>query len=162
MLCDACRKNDSSVHLTQIINNNIHELDLCEQCANEMGLKGLLLSLAVMPDLIKNIKDKKDTAKDVKCKSCGISYREFKVSGHLGCSNCYVSFREQLVPLLKGIHGNIEHMGKVPLRLNRKLRARSQVLSMQKQMQQAIEKEEYEKAAEIRDKIKAIEKGENP
>lgn len=164
MLCDLCSKNQASVHLTEIIDDQISELHLCEECARkksiqmeqQFGLADLLAGLAEF--------DKpEETAKAVglKCSNCGLSYEDFKRIGRLGCSECYTAFRKYLLPLLKKIHGSTQHVGKTPYKVVTKARKKINLTELRMGLQRAIEKEEFEEAARLRDKIREIEKHEN-
>jgi len=164
MLCDICGKKQATVHLTEIIDGKMSELHLCEDCArkksqemeSQFGLADLLAGLA---EFGKTFEDK-ETAK-IKCANCGLTYDNFRKMGRHGCSECYYSFRKHLVPLLKKIHGTAQHMGKSP-RILAKTKSRSlQLEELREKLRQAIEKEEFEEAARIRDEIKKLQEAKN-
>ncbi|HTZ10838.1 MAG TPA: hypothetical protein VMD04_00465, partial [Candidatus Margulisiibacteriota bacterium] len=118
MLCDICGKNPATVHLTEIIDEQMNELHLCEDCARnksaqmeqQFGLSDLLAGLAEFE------KPKEAESAAVKCPNCGLTYAEFKKIGRLGCGECYLAFKKYLSPLLKKIHGSNQHSGKSPLK----------------------------------------------
>lgn len=159
MICQICSKKKAEVHFTQVKNNDVTEMHLCEACASSMGLKGFSLPMNLIEEMVSDLgKFQADLpAQDCRCSYCGLFYGEFRNTGLLGCSRCYETFREQLIPLLTHVHGRAEHMGKAPLRLGRKIRMRSRILLLQKKMNEVVKKEEYEEAARIRDEIRAIE-----
>jgi len=162
MLCDICKKNQATVHLTEIIDEQMTELHLCEECAREKSMEmeqqfGLGDLLAGLSDLGKTNVEEKEAMK-VKCSVCGLTYDDFRKIGRLGCSECYDSFRKHLAPLLKRIHGASKHYGKAPLALAKPQKARSELEELRMKLQKAIEKEEFEEAARLRDKIKESEK----
>lgn len=171
MLCDICGKKPATVHLTEIIDDQMTELHLCEECAKEKGaemekhfdLSDLLAGLADMgaPDAQTQVEEK------IKCPSCGMAYQDFKATGQLGCAECYKAFKKNLLPLLKRIHGSTQYFGKTPVVLTgaktqaqkpRVLSAAGQIQELKAKLQKAIQMEEFEDAARLRDKIKELER----
>ena len=163
MLCDVCGKNQATVHLTEIIDDQMAELHLCEDCARQKSLQmeqqfGLADLLAGLADFGEKV-DKVDEIK-CKCSNCGLAYEGFRKSGRLGCSGCYNSFRQHLASLLKKIHGSNQHFGKAPVRLSQTTKKKSDLQELKNKLQRAIQLEEFEEAAKLRDKIKELEKKE--
>jgi len=166
MLCDICHKSNASVHLTEIIDNQITELHLCEECARQKGTQmeqhfGLADLLAGLADLGQQFET---TGKaETKCSNCGLSYQDFRRVGRLGCSECYSAFKDSLGVLLKRIHGSTEHLGRRPSAstVSRKLKSKapkkSQLDTLREKLQKAITQEAFEEAAALRDKIRALE-----
>ncbi len=166
MLCDICHKKEAIIHFKQVAGGETLELHLCEECAQDKGVN--LFSMEKIPfeehlplaDLLAGFGDtsyitgEKKTAG--KCPNCGITYADFKNIGKLGCSECYRTFKNQLLPLLNKIQGSIHHVGKIPG--IRKKTGEDRVSKLKQELKETIEKEKYEKAAVIRDKIKKIEK----
>jgi protein arginine kinase activator len=163
MMCDACGKKEATVHLTEIVNEKITKLHLCESCAKAKGAEmedhfGLSDLLAGLADL--GAHTEQDAAASIKCQSCGFSYQDFKKVGRFGCSECYEAFRKQLDPLLKRIHGSNRHVGKVPLSAGktvREIKAMQDLKLLKSELEKAIQSEEFEKAAKLRDKIRDLE-----
>ena len=161
MLCDICGKNPATVHLTEIIDSQMNELHLCEECAREkseqmeqqFGLSDLLAGLA---DFEKSAKETETVS--VKCANCGLAYADFKKIGRLGCGECYNAFRRYLGPLLKRIHGSSQHIGKSPVKLAKATKRKVDVQDLRNRLQKAIETEAFEEAARIRDQIRELEK----
>jgi protein arginine kinase activator len=161
MLCDICGKNTATVHLTEIVDDQMTELHLCEECAHQksaqmeqqFGLSDLLAGLAEFekPGL------KKET-ESVKCTNCGLTYSEFKKIGRLGCGECYTTFRKYLGPLLKRIHGSAIHVGKSPFKVAKAQKKKTDLTDLRYQLQKAVQMEAFEEAARIRDQIKELEK----
>jgi Uncharacterized protein with conserved CXXC pairs len=118
MKCQVCAKKTASVHLTEIINDQMTELHLCEQCAKEKGIAGLGQPfglqdlLAGLVDFGTPISEEKKVA--LQCPNCKMTYEDFRKIGRLGCSQCYDTFKESLEPLLKKVHGSVQHLGKGP------------------------------------------------
>ena len=91
------------------------------------------------------------------CSVCGVKFVEFRNTGRLGCPHDYQEFREELLPLLENIHGETRHCGKTPRRLPHNKQTQSELLQLRKQLQQAVTREAYEDAAQLRDKIRQLE-----
>lgn len=163
MLCDICGKNPATVHLTEIIDEQMNELHLCEECAHQKSLQmeqqfGLSDLLAGLVEFEKPVKDTE--SQGVKCASCGLTYADFKKIGRLGCGECYNAFRKYLGALLKRIHGSSQHMGKSPLKVTKVLKKKIDLQELRQKLQRAIEMEAFEEAAKIRDQIRDLEKKE--
>lgn len=166
MKCDACNENMATVHLTEIVNKKKKELHLCEECARE---KGVSVKAQFLPQeaaaetaavVEKAVQGAIARAEDpsVACPVCGLTFAEFRASGRLGCANDYVAFKKGLLPLLEKIHGHvIEHKGKVPAHVGERLERQKRVAALRVALNKAIQKEDYEKAAELRDQIYALE-----
>ena len=164
MLCQLCQKRVASVHFTQIVNNNKVEMYLCEKCANEKGNTNFMSPLSLgdffSGFLSKDIGDSYITSPNIHtvCDICGMSFSDFQNTGKIGCSNCYEIFKDRLKPIIKRLQGNTEHIGKVPSGLsNRIIKATKEIEKLKEDLNKAIQAEEYEKAALLRDKIKELE-----
>jgi len=160
MVCDVCGKKEATVHLTEIVNDKMTKLHLCEDCAKEKGAEmeehfGLSDLLAGLADLGPSIEP--EITDTIKCHSCGFTYRDFKKVGRLGCSECYEAFKKQLGPILKRIHGADRHAGKVPLTLGKTVKDTRNLQELKIKLEKAIQSEEFEEAARLRDKIKELE-----
>lgn len=164
MQCDICHKEEATVHLTEIINNKMTKLHLCEQCAREksqemeehFGLADLLSGLA---DLVPVVEKKEKAAEiSIKCPSCGFTFQNFRKMGRLGCPKCYDTFRNQLSPLLRKIHGSDSHIGKMPPKKEIIRDKAALMTNLKERLGEAIKREEFEEAARLRDQIKALER----
>ena len=157
MLCCVCKTKDSTVHLTQIVGDKVQKVDLCEECAKQKGvndpagfsLADLLLGLGASQEI-----EQAAGGVTVKCPRCGYTQADFKKAGRLGCPECYITFAEVLEGLLKNMHRGTQHVGKVPAALqeNRDLQQRLKILNGK--LAKAIEEENFEQAAHLRDEIK--------
>ncbi|MEK6564954.1 MAG: UvrB/UvrC motif-containing protein [Candidatus Omnitrophota bacterium] len=161
MLCDVCAANPATVHLTEIVDEQMTELHLCEECAKNKSSEmeqqfGLADLLAGLSDLGKGTVDTKESLK-IKCPNCALTYADFKKVGRLGCGECYTSFRKYLLPLLKRIHGSNKHYGKMPLVLAKPLKTKTDIEELKLKLQKAVSIEDFEEAARIRDIIKKLE-----
>jgi len=164
MICDVCAKNPATVHLTEIIDEQMNELHLCEECARHKSAAmeqqfGLSDLLAGMADFEKP-STKEEEVVTTKCPSCGLAYADFKKIGRLGCGECYNVFRKYLAPLLKRIHGSSQHIGKNPTKikvLTRTSKKKAGLTELKNQLQKAVKEEAFEEAARLRDLIKGME-----
>ncbi|HHV38678.1 MAG TPA: hypothetical protein GXX70_04175 [Tepidimicrobium sp.] len=160
MLCQNCNQKNATVHYTKIINGEVDELHLCDECAK--GIDDFDTSFSfhkLLTGLIDSVQteamERQDS--DIKCSFCGLGYREFKKTGRFGCANCYNSFKGKLIPLLKGIHGHNTHVGKVPKRANQDIIRRREIDRLREELDLLVAREAFEEAAVLRDKIKELE-----
>lgn len=178
MLCDRCQKRDAKILYTEIINGIKKEQHLCEECATDYTSfqmeKPLLNSELTLGDLLSTLLDtyssvdKKMSGEplpSITCKHCGITYDEFIQKGRFGCTHCYQDFHEQLGKTFKGIQGSDIHIGKRPkdfvaASLDRVAIGFTEIEKFALKLQEAIEKEEFEEAARLRDLIKQMKKEE--
>lgn len=166
MLCQNCHKNIATVHLTKIMNNEKTHTDLCQQCAMQKNWLNITLPMEVsnfLGGFIKFPLEKggQTIEKTDICEKCGMTFNEFLKTGKMGCENCYRQFGARISPLLKRMHRNVNHTGKVPGKLFKDIAAEKKIDILEKELKTAVGNEEYEKAAILRDKIKAIRNGEN-
>jgi protein arginine kinase activator len=176
MLCDNCKKNEACIHITQISGNNKIDKYLCEECAAQYGEFLTHPQAEVQPEVFSvndflsglfhntaGAKSAEETGKmpgdqEYACPSCGMTYMDFANSGKIGCSVCYKTFRNKLEPLLRRLHGSSKHTGKIPRRAGKTLNMQQELDVLRKQIQQCVDNEEYEKAAQLRDCIRRLEK----
>lgn len=181
MLCERCGKNPATVHYTQVINGVKYEVNICSECAKEIGAAmgnsfqgmmqgfmpiffntGMFTEPFGLGNFLSGFMDwglpTELDEKDLKCDTCGMTYSQFKKTGFLGCPQCYSTFRDRLNPLIKRIHGSNAHVGKVPRRTGGDLRIKKEIEDLKAQLDESVKREEFEKAAELRDKIKELEK----
>ena len=161
MICQFCKKREATIHFTNVENNKVYKIHICRQCAETQGFDELKKSNFEMGNLIAGLLDSSANApvgrvKENTCPNCGASYVDFKRLGRLGCSQCYDFFKAQLLPLLRSIHGDTSHLGKVPKRMGNKVSLQRRVRVLQDELARAIEGEQYERAAELRDEIKKL------
>lgn len=156
MLCNVCNKKVATVHLTEIVDEKIVELHVCQDCAQSKDslLKGHF-DLASFLDAFADEDANKEGPQAV-CSHCGLSYHEFKKKSRLGCVDCYRVFRRFLLPLLKRIHGSDKHQGKTP-KSCQAAPVSFKAEELKNELKRAVELEEYEKAASLRDQIKRLE-----
>lgn len=156
MKCDLCEK-EAVVHLTQVINGEMKEIHLCEEHAKAQGLD--LNSPLSITDILMGLgqQSKPASAGDLvlTCPRCGMSRDDFGKSGRLGCAECYNTFLAELTAAVKAMHHSTQHLGKIPAREGAQTRIKTQIARLQKDLDEAIAREDFEKAAQLRDQIKA-------
>ncbi|MBD3265013.1 MAG: hypothetical protein GF375_07910, partial [Candidatus Omnitrophica bacterium] len=115
MLCDICKKNTATVHLTEIVKDKIVEMHICKSCAQEKS--GEIKGQFQKPDSPSGLsagENIKKSSEYLKCPKCGMFFKDFKRKGKFGCDNCYEAFKEIIIPLVKKIHASDKHRGKSP------------------------------------------------
>ena len=156
MLCDKCNSKEAHVFIERNINGNKEKFALCSECASKMekelpfsidigsffsgfnSLGGIPLASSQSPV----------------CSGCKMSFDDFEKKGRLGCAHCYEDFREQLVPIVKRIHGSQQHTGYGGSEEDKK---RLAIQELKAKLSEAILHENFEEAATLRDEIKALE-----
>ena len=162
MICQKCKLKNATSHFHSYINGVVNDVYLCSDCAekfhnegfNDKNLYGILSSFFET-----GVLGKTDTKK---CECCGITLEKIAKTGRVGCGNCYKVFEKELEPTLLRLHGRTTHVGKTPddilgESVIPKKDNDSKILELKEKLKSAIEKEEYEAAAEIRDEIKRME-----
>ncbi len=162
IMCKICGKRPAKIHYTEIVDHNVETMDLCLECADEKGIDVTHAGSYGLGDLVAGVFDSAvDTQSEkigtVRCPSCGFDYLDFKKIGRFGCSECYRAFEAHLLVVLRQIHGSTRHKGKTPKQLGPKAIIRRELMELRERLSQAIEKEDYEQAADIRDRIKELE-----
>lgn len=151
----------ATYHITEVLGeDNTEELHLCEECAKKHLTLAPANAVASTSSLSSEVPADDDDITDLgskHCDACGIKFVEFRNSGRLGCPHDYDSFKTELVPLLENIHAETKHVGKRPKRLPQAQAAQHALADLRRQLQTAVTKEQYETAANLRDKIKKAE-----
>ena len=156
MLCNECGKNEAKVHVTYIINGKKTEYHLCEECAkkNQSILNTSFSMENLFSALLNNNLNTSTYLPSKGCEMCGMTYEEFKKTGKFGCSHCIDSFKPRLMPVVKSIQGYDTHVGKIPKRAGGNYKVQKDIEKLKEDLKHAIEQEEYEMAAQLRDKIR--------
>ena len=152
--CDLCSKN-ATVHLTQIVNNKVHKVDLCEACAQAKGvtdpsgfsLSDLLVKASLNPEA---------PADGIRCEHCGFTQNDFKKHGRFGCPQCYSTFSSMVEPMLDNMHKGTKHSGKVPQKALERQSLYDRLTQLEDNLEAAIKSERYEDAARFRDEINQV------
>ena len=173
MKCDKCGKEVASVHIVKVVKGQKIETWLCSDCAKEDQELGMLKSLGtgeisvdeMLNGLIDYINEVNNAApkeeKNLQCSNCGLTYNEFKKSGMLGCSECYKSFEQYLVPGIEELQGSKQHIGHVPQRIGKNVILKRKIKELSEKLKKLVDTEEYEKAAVVRDELKVLQEKEN-
>lgn len=159
MLCNECGKNEANVHVTQIINGKKTETHLCEECAkkNQTFFNSNFSMENLFSSMLNNAFNSTTYLPSKGCSKCGMTYDEFRNIGKFGCSDCIDTFKPKLMPIVKNIQGYDIHSGKIPKRAGGSFKIQKDIEKLKAQLKYAIENEEYEKAAQLRDKIREME-----
>ena len=162
MMCADCHVAKATVHFTQIVNDETETSHLCQTCAQKRGLKtGPAETQAPLSDFLSEMGAPiftKATSANVSCPRCGCTFRQFRKTGRLGCAHCYSTFEQEMSTLLRKIHGSNEHVGIAQEEAIGPLsEEEAHLLTLRRQLRQAVEREEYERAAELRDAITQLE-----
>jgi protein arginine kinase activator len=164
MKCQSC-SSKATVHFTDIIKGNKKEVHLCQSCAEQKQLiKNQELNFpAILQNLIgQHVGQLTDALARLTCPACGIKYMEFRAEGRLGCPNDYEVFRVGLEPLLQRLHRSLRHKGKTPRHGSSLGKTSAEVIEMRNCLREAVESENYEEAARLRDLIRQKEAADGP
>lgn len=148
------------MHSVEIIKGQKVEKHLCDHCAAEegMAIKSHTPINELLSNFVKLHSGISTAAKEATCDTCGMTFAEFREHSLVGCAGCYRSFESLLSPLLERAHeGATHHLGKVPRRAGAGEHRQAQLIRMRKRLEQAVEAEDYELAARLRDDISAFE-----
>jgi len=164
MKCDICGVNEATVHLTEVINDKVTKLHLCEKCAkvkseemqSHFGLGDLLSGLMDFGPAVSTGQLSGDVK--TKCPECGLTYYDFQKTGKLGCGKCYETFSGELGELLRKINGSDKHVGKMPFKGEGALKDQQDLQRLKNELNTLVANEEFEKAALLRDRISELQK----
>lgn len=165
MRCQDCRQNEAEMHIVKLAEGQKTELSLCRQCARardeldfffepEFSLHELFAGL-LKQGFLQGHEGRGATR--LQCRECGLTFAQFSQVGRLGCARCLFAFEDRLRPLLRRIHGGETHSGKVPARFAGRVWIRRELDQLREELQQKVEKEEFEAAAALRDRIRSME-----
>jgi len=172
MICQECNQRPATLHFTKVVNGEKAEFHLCEKCAQEQGemfmlgsgsgfsINNLLAGLLnIQPAFQESGQDAFQQEKVLQCEQCSLTFQQFIKVGRFGCANCYETFKDQLNPILRRLHsGNFSHSGKIPARIGGTIHLRRNIDDLKNNLKEMIAKEEFERAAELRDEIRKLEK----
>ncbi len=166
MLCQECQANEANIQIIKSADGKQTEEFLCDQCARQkeeldfsfepqFSLHKLFSSM-----LNQNLLGSRESmhAAKTQCSACGLSFAQFSQIGRLGCKECYNAFDASLKPLLRRIHASSTHTGKIPVRAQRRVKYIRELDQLKEELQVKVQKEEFEEAAQLRDRIRAMEK----
>lgn len=168
MLCQDCKKREAQVHLTQIINNEKIALSLCKECASARGFHSPLENMPFpLAEILSGLaqsgtdKGKAEPMPQLSCPNCHLTFEEFTRQGRFGCGECYRAFRPRLDSIMRKIHGASLHRGRSPMAGPAAISGDTPIPvkeeeRLEAELHKAIQSEDFERAAEIRDKLKSI------
>lgn len=168
MRCERCNKKEAAVHITTIKNGEKKDLHLCGDCAAEEGYFAWSFEPQFpIHSLLGGVMQKVagdgpvSVASTRACSTCGRTYREFARTGFLGCSDCYQTFSDAIDPLIQRMQGGTLHRGKQPERrpsvTDKRVSASERIEDLRAELQEAVSREDYEMAAQLRDRIRELE-----
>lgn len=157
--CHVCEAG-ATVHLTQIIGSKIHKVNLCEECAQRLGVMdpgGLSIADLMEKGLVAMPSGEVPAASgDCACSNCGYTVAQLNKTGRLGCPDCYTALEAEVKPMLERMHSGTEHVGKVPLKVLSRTQKRRREEKLTRELQLAVDEERYEDAAKLRDELKSL------
>ena len=166
MKCSNCGEREGVVSLTQIVEGDVRTVSLCAKCAEEKGIEtGVGVAETPLGGFLAALQESADpdapltAALEARCGGCGATLRDFRETGRVGCAECYHSFDAPLRELLRRLHGSTHHTGKrytgveaLPV-----LAPPANLRELRDQLGRAIEAEQFELAAELRDRLRENE-----
>ena len=158
MLCDMCKEHIATIHYTEVLpNSEPKTMALCESCAKKKNL--VVAAPFSVADILKGLTqavqaEEEDSQK--RCPRCRLTFARFKKGGRLGCAACYEAFEPKIESILEEIHGDKQHVGKVPQTLPRERGRAPELARLHQNLKEAVDGEEFERAAVLRDRIQAI------
>jgi len=164
MLCQNCQKNEATTHIKRIVNGEATQAHLCSDCAKSLGYDSMFSDIGFsFSDMLSSFFNEPVLntlgGHTLRCEKCGSTFRDIVNSGRIGCADCYETFYDKLLPSIQRIHGKTNHEGKIPNATEQSVK-RNELDELKNELNEAVEQQNYEKAAELRDKIKEME-GEN-
>lgn len=159
MLCDECGKRNASYHMVKKMNGETIERHLCSECQKKYGVNLQMHSFGNLFEGFSGLFDEPRVVRreEYVCPSCGTTGDDFLRSGFVGCSDCYKEFAPIMMPVIRRLQGDVSHTGKVPMGVENSVSAEYDRLK--KELEKALELEEYEQATIIRDRMRQL-KGE--
>lgn len=162
MICQICKENQATIHLTQQKNDRVVKIHVCRRCAEEKGFDYLEKSNYALGNIISGLfGDSTDAVRMKKktevCDLCGTSHEDFRNVAKLGCSECYELFKPHLLSVLRNLHVKTQHFGKFPKSRGERAKTVRKVTLLKEELERAIAEECYERAAEIRDELKELD-----
>jgi len=163
MMCELCHKNMASEKIHISFLGQMKELNVCDECAEKHGFgnpfSGLpdvlgFLLLGLIAQSLSHADDKHET---LECEHCHMTFGEFRESGVFGCAHCYDSFHDVIEPMIRRIHGSAKHIGNKPANLRSTKGEKYNLKELEEKLAAAIENENYEEAARIRDLITDVQ-----
>ena len=168
MLCQKCNLKEANTYVKRIINGKVSEYHLCNECAEKMGYSNMMSTgFKDFSNLLGGLfgEPSNDSLMQIKrCPCCGNSISDIINSGKVGCAECYSVFKRELMPSIKKIHGNTVHCGKgstVKSSDSKRNDTDLIIKDLKQKLADAVEKQQFELAAQLRDRINNLENKED-
>ena len=162
MLCERCGKRTATTHIKTSINGIVEQHHLCADCAREYsGANAMSLNSLIGSFFGDTLKTQTLSDNRRRCEGCGACFDDIAESGKVGCDKCYETFLDQLLPSLQRMHGRSRHAGKIPGDVKKTETKQDKISALNDKMKKAIEVQDFEQAAKLRDEIKLLEEEEN-
>lgn len=177
MICEICKKNPATIHIQEFVNNQKKSMHICAECAEKradsqmlfdgnFNLAEILYNISEhigLPGFALKLKDDKneepeaEEQNEITCMKCGWTLSQLRKTGRLGCPQCYNTFRDILDNAFETMHRGKLHVGKKPGgTIDESSAVMLDIMNMKKELEELVQREEYEKAAVVRDKINAL------
>ena len=160
MVCQYCGQHEATVHIKRTVNGDTRESFACKECTYEQGFGSYSTSAFSMNNIFGELFSNtfsKESQRIERCPVCGSSFRDIVQSGRVGCAECYMVFFEQLQPTIRRIHGSAVHTGKIISHSSESASVGEKIARLRDELQLSIERQDYERCAQIRDQIKEME-----
>jgi protein arginine kinase activator len=158
MFCEICKEQIATIHYTEVLpNSKPKKMALCEACAKQKNLP--VATHFSVADILKGLTQAVQAEEEegtVKCSRCGLTFARFRKGGRLGCATCYEAFQPKIQSILEEIHRDKQHVGKVPKCIAQQSGEAAELAKLHQELKEAVDKEKYERAATLRDRIKAL------
>ncbi|MBR1810586.1 MAG: UvrB/UvrC motif-containing protein [Clostridia bacterium] len=166
MLCQNCQRNEATTHIRRIVNGTAAEYHLCGECAVKLGYAspfgGLGLGLGeLFGSFLGDVSISRLSSRVLRCEKCGCTFEDIVKNGKVGCADCYKLFYDKLLPSVQRMHGQTKHVGKVPQGAGESVKTESRIETLKDRLNKAIDEQNFELAAQLRDEIKALEASRN-
>lgn len=160
MLCEKCKQREATTHVRNRVNSRYSEYMLCDECAREMGFSSFISDMhsdftSFFDSLLSNALPERSGA--TRCRKCGASYTDILNDRRVGCEECYSTFKDELSKGIKRVHGSSSYVGKVPKAYEEQIRKENEIKKLKEELDECVKAQQYEKAAQIRDRIKEME-----
>ena len=160
MLCQSCEKRQATTHIKTIMHGELKEYRLCAECAAKLGYGSFFSDFGLDLDkffgsFMESFSPERSSKR---CSFCGSDFASIARSGKVGCAHCYEVFYDDLLPSIQRIHGQSFHAGKLASSAGEELKMRSEIESCRRELEKAIKTQEFERAAQLRDRIRELEK----
>ncbi len=159
MLCQNCKRNDAGVHIKRIVGGESAEIHLCSACASALGVRDAVTGFSPFGEMLGAISGSSAARtgnRVLRCETCGFSFEDIARTGLPGCPDCYRTFSQKLRPTLGKLHGRAVYKGRLPEKSDGISSNENEIARLKAELEKAIAAEDFESAAVIRDRIRAL------